>query len=127
MRAAYRLEPAAGMAQLEQQARWLDRTHPTAAASLREGLAETFTINRMGLPGELRRCLGSTNIIESPHSGVRRRTRNVCRWRDGQMVLRWAACSFMDTELHFKRLQGSRFLWTLKSYLDQPEKQKIAV
>jgi transposase-like protein len=121
MTAAYRLEPAAGMAQLEQQALWLEKLHPTVAASLREGLAETFTINHMGLPGELRRCLGSTNIIESPHGGVRRQTRRVCRWRDGQMVLRWAGCTFLAAEPRFKRLHGFHFLWILKSYLDDLE------
>jgi len=56
---------------------------------LREGLAEMFTINRLGLSPALCRCLCSTNLIESPHSGVRLRTRRICRGRDGRMALRW--------------------------------------
>src|SRR5207245_1656119 len=73
MRAAYKLERAAeGMAQMEKMAQWLEREYPAAAVSLREGLQEMFTINRLGLPPSLHRCLGTTNLIESPQSGVRK-------------------------------------------------------
>jgi len=119
MRAAYRLEPSEGMARLEQQACWLEREYPGAAGSLREGLAETFTVNRIGLPAELRRCLCTTNIIESPQSGVRMRTRRVSRWRDGSMVLRWAASGLLATEKSFRRILGYEQLWILKAYLDE--------
>lgn len=118
MRAAYRLDHEEGMARLRKQAEWLEQEHPTAAASLREGLEETFTVNTMGLPAELRRCLATTNIIESPQSGVRMRTRRVTRWRDGGMALRWAAAAFLATERHFRRIMGYEHLWMLKSYLD---------
>ncbi len=79
LRAAFRLSAAEGMVRLEKQAQWLEREHPNAAASLREGLEEMFTVNRLGLSPALRRCLCSTNLIESPHSGVRLRTRRICR------------------------------------------------
>jgi transposase-like protein len=118
MWASYRLEPSVGIKQLERQAEWLEREHPTAAGSLREGLTETFTVNRIGLPGELRRCLCTTNLIESPQSGVRMRSRRVCRWRDGAMVLRWAATAMLTTEKNFRKILGYRHLWILKSYLD---------
>lgn len=118
MRASYRLDPKEGMARLRQQAEWLQTEYPTAAASLREGLEETFTVNAMGLPADLRRCLATTNIIESPQSGVRMRTRRVTRWRDGSMTLRWAATAFVETEKHFRRIMGYEHLWILKSYLD---------
>ena len=121
MRAAYRLEPAEGKARLEQLAKWYDKDWPQAAASLREGLDETFTINQIGLPGKLRRCLATTNLIESPGSGVRLRTRRVCRWRNGAMVLRWAASAYLATEKSFRRIMGFEQLWMLKSYLDQNE------
>jgi putative transposase len=121
MRAAYRLEPTEGMARLRKQAEWLEVEHPTAAASLLEGLEETFTVNRIGLPASLRRCLSTTNIIESPQSGVRRRTRRVSRWQDGRMVLRWAASAMLATEKRFRRIMGYQQLWILKSYLDQDE------
>src|SRR5260370_33456685 len=52
---------------------------PSAAASLIEGLEEGFTINRLDVPASRHRCLATTNVIESPHGGVRLRTRGVCR------------------------------------------------
>ena len=70
------------------------------------GLEECFTINRLGLPASLHRCLATTNLIESPQAGVRLRTRRVCRWRDAAMVQRWVASSFLATEKNFRRLMG---------------------
>jgi transposase-like protein len=122
LRAAYRLAPAEGKGRLDQLAKWYEKDWPGAAASLREGLDETFTINEMGLPGPLRRCLATTNVIESPGSGVRLRTRRVCRWRDGVMVLRWAASAYLATEKHFRRIMGFEQLWMLQAYLDRDEK-----
>ena len=121
MRAAFRLPAKEGMARLEKQAEWLEREYPSAAASLREGLAEMFTVSRLGLSPSLSRCLVSTNVIESPHSGVRLRTRKVCRWRDGKMVLRWAAAALLMTENNFHRIMGFRDLWMLKAALDRKE------
>ena len=121
MRAAFRLPAAEGIARLEKQAQWLEREYPDAAASLREGLAEMFTVNRLGLSAALCRCLASTNIIESPHSGVRLRTRRICRWRDGKMVLRWAAAAYLITEKSFRKIQGYRDLWMLKAVLDEKQ------
>jgi transposase-like protein len=119
MRSAFRLPAREGMARLEKQAEWLEREYPSAAASLREGLKEMFTVSRLGLSPSLSRCLVSTNVIESPHSGVRLRTRRVCRWRDGKMVLRWAAAALLMTEQNFRRIMGYRDLWMLKAALDQ--------
>ncbi len=121
LRAAFRLPAAEGMARLEKQVQWLEREYPDAAASLREGLEEMFTVNRLGLSPALSRCLCSTNIIESPHSGVRLRTRRICRWRDGKMVLRWAAAALLITEKSFRRIQGYRDLWMLKAVLDEKQ------
>ena len=118
MKAAYRLSHEDGIKRIEKQAEWLDGHYPDAAASLREGLTETFTINRLGLSSRLRRCLGTTNIIESPYSGVRMRTRRVSRWRDGRMVLRWVATSFLAVEKSFRRISGYQDLWMLKSALE---------
>jgi len=91
MRAAWRLDAKGGMARLKKLAEWLERDYPSAAASLIEGLEECFTINRLDVPASLHRCLATTNVIESPHAGVRMRTRRVCRWRDSGMVKRWMA------------------------------------
>jgi transposase-like protein len=121
MKAAYKLEADDGMSKLKQQARWLQTEHPSAAASLLEGLDETFTINRLGLPPKLRRCLGTTNIVESPTSGVRLRTRRVTNWKNGSMVLRWAAAAYLETEKSFRKIIGYQELWTLKAALDRHE------
>jgi transposase-like protein len=126
LRAAFRLPASEGMARLEKQAQWLEREHPDAAASLREGWEEMFTVNRLGLSPSLRLCLCSTNIIESPHSGVRLRTRRICRWRDGQMVSRWAAAAFLMTEKNFRKIQGYRDLWMLKTVLNPSTEENQA-
>ena len=119
MRAAFKLSEEGGMKRLETLASWFDREYPGAAASLREGLEEMFTINRLGLPTSLRRSLATTNIIESPHSGVRMRTRRVTNWQGRSMVLRWAASGFLATEKNFRRIMGYRDLWILAAALDR--------
>lgn len=124
MKAAYRLDADAGMAQLERQAQWLDTQHPDAAASLREGLAEMFTVNRLGLPASLRRCLCTTNVIESPNGTVRQKIGRVRRWRDGAMVLRWAASAFLASEKSFRRVMGCHQLWMLQAHLDESQGEK---
>ena len=103
---------------LEQLARWLEREHPSAAASLREGLDEMFTINRLALPPQLRRCLGTTNVIDNTHSGARHKSRRVTNWKNGTMALRWAAATFVETEKNYRRIAGYRHLWMLKAQLD---------
>lgn len=105
---------------LEQLACWLQREHPSAAESLREGLQEMFTINRLDLPASLRRCLGSTNLIDSTHSGVRQKMRRVTNWRSGQMALRWTAAAFLATEKSYRKILGHDQLWMLRAHLDQP-------
>ena len=119
MKAAYRLSATDGIARLQAQAQWLAKPYPSAAASLREGLEETFTINRLDLPPTLRRCLGTTNLIESPNAGMRMRTGRVRRWRDGAMVLRWFAAGYLETEKHFRRIMGYEYLWVLKTKLQE--------
>ncbi len=97
------------------------RVSASAPASLREGLEETFTINRLGLRATLRRCLGTTNIVESPTAGVRSRTGRVTNWRNGQMVLRWAAAAYLDAEKAFNCVMGYRDLWMLNAALDEDQ------
>jgi transposase-like protein len=121
MRAAWKLGAKEGQQKLEQLARWLERDHPSAAASLREGLDEMFTINRLGLPPRLRRCLASTNLIDSTHSGVRQKTRRVTNWQHGSMALRWAAASFVETEKSYRRIIGYQDLWMLKAQLEDQD------
>ena len=114
MRAAWRVADASeGMKRLEQLARFLEQEHESAARSLREGMAEMFTVQRMQLPPSLYKCLGTTNVIESPQSGVQKRTHNVTRWRTADMVERWVASAWLLTEKHFRKIIGHRDLWTL--------------
>jgi len=126
MRASYKLEAKEGMARLRKLADWLEQEQPAAAASLREGLEECFTINRLGVPPSLHRCLATTNLIESPQSAVRMRTRRVCRWRDAAMVERWAAASFLATEKNFRRIMGWKALWQLEAILGRKASENAA-
>ena len=130
MKAAYRLAADEGIARLKQQASWLEREYPSAAASLLEGLEETFTVNRLSLSVSLRRCLATTNIVESPTSGVRLRTRRVTNWQNGEMVLRWAAAALLETEKSFRKIMGYKDLWMLKAVLDEettnPQQVRVA-
>ncbi|MBX3100869.1 MAG: IS256 family transposase [Salinibacterium sp.] len=127
LKAAFKLDAAEGMAKLEQYASWLEREWPSAATSLREGLAELFTINRLGLPSKLRRCLGTTNLIDNGHSAVRERTRRVKHWRNGTMALRWAAAAFEAASRNFRRIMGHEHLWMLKAALDETSRdQRLA-
>jgi len=119
LKAAWKLNDKDGVAKLQQYAEWLQREWPSAAASVREGLDEMFTVNRLELPASLRRCLCTTNLIDSTDSGVRQRTRRVTHWQSGSMVLRWAAAGFVETEKNYRRIMGYQQLWMLKAALDE--------
>ena len=126
-KAAFKLEMKEGTAKIEQYATWLEREWPSAAGSLREGLDEMFTINRLGLPSELRRCLGTTNIIDNSHSALRDRVRRVRNWQSGSMALRWTAVAFDAVSQGFRRIMGYKHLWMLKAALDESSKDRSLV
>lgn len=84
----------------------LDKGYPGAAASLREGLDEMFTVARLGIDGRLARTLTTSNPVESMISIARTTNRNVTRWRDGHMVLRWTAAGMLNAERSFRRVKG---------------------
>jgi transposase-like protein len=120
MRAAYHAETALGaQAQLEILAGELDHTHPGAAASLREGLEETLTVLRLGVPPTLARTLRSTNCVESMIEICRDHSRNVKRWRDGQMALRWCAAGMVQAGTQFRRVNGHLHLRALRTALER--------
>jgi transposase-like protein len=98
-------------------ARRLEHQHPGAAASLREGLEETLTVMRLGLPENLERVLSSTNLIENLFSRVREIGRRVKRWQSGTMVLRWTAAGVLEAERGFRKLAGYRAIPTLVAAL----------
>jgi putative transposase len=119
MRAAYHADSALDAeAHLTALARELDKTHPSAAASLREGLTETLTVLRLEVPPTLARTLRSTNAIESMISICRTHSANVKRWRDGQMALRWCAAGMVEAGKQFRRVNGHRHLAKLRAALD---------
>ena len=100
-------------------AKELDRTHPGAAASLREGLDQTLTVLRLGVPPTLARTLRSTNCIESMISACREHAGNVKRWRDGQMALRWCAAGMVEAGKQFRRVNGHLHLPALRTALER--------
>jgi putative transposase len=138
MRLAYHAESALkAEGELEQLARELAKTHPGAAASLREGMTETLTILRRGVPPTLARTLRSTNPIESMIEICRDHSKNVKRWRDGTMALRWCAAGMLEAGHQFRRVNGHLHLPRLRAALEahftknvtavsQNEEQKVA-
>jgi putative transposase len=99
-------DPAKGLRACHQLARQLKARHPDAAASLREGLEEMFTIARLGVTGRLRRSLTNTNCIESMISISRTTTGRVKHWRDGTMKKRWIAAGMLEAQRSFRRIKG---------------------
>jgi len=120
MRAAYHADSALeAQALLEALAKELDKTNPGAAGSLREGLAETLTVLRLDVPPTLARTLRSTNAIESMISICRDHAKNVKRWRDGQMALRWCAAGMVEASSQFRRVNGHLHLPALRASLER--------
>jgi len=117
---AYGLEDAAlAQRRLEQLAAGLDATHPGAAASLREGLDDALTLQRLGVTGALYRTLRSTNAIENLNGLVGHFARHVRRWRDGRMLVRWIATALQEVRRSFRRVRGHRELAALIRVLDR--------
>ena len=111
LRAAWALDEHAGaLERLQAIAGELERTHPGAASSLREGLEETITLQRLRVTGSLKRTLTSTNPIESMIEIVRKTQRNVTRWQSGDMALRWTAAGMSEAERQFRKIIGYKQL-----------------
>lgn len=111
--------PVKAKSKLLRLAEELEKDHPRAAASLREGLEETLTVQRLRLPGLLQKSLSSTNIVESALDGVRQTGRNVKRWSGGKQVLRWVAAGLLVAESRFHCLAGYRELPLLRVALQR--------
>jgi putative transposase len=101
-------DPEQGLRNAKQLAAQLDKSYPGAAASLREGLDEMFTVARLGIDGRLAKTLTTSNPVESMISIARTTNRNVTRWRDGHMVLRWTAAGMLNAERSFRRIKGHK-------------------
>ncbi len=120
MRAAYHAESALqAESLLTALARELDKTHASAATSLREGMDETLTVLRLGVPPTLARTLRSTNAVESMISICRSKSGNVKRWRDGQMALRWCAAGMVEAGRQFRRVNGHLHVPALRAALER--------
>jgi putative transposase len=111
-------DPVKGLAACGALARQLDNRRPDAAASLREGLEEMFTIANLGVTGRLRRSLTNTNCIESMISIARTTTGRVTNWRDGTMKKRWIAAGMLEAERSFRRIKGCTEMPTLVAALN---------
>jgi putative transposase len=98
-------------------ARRLEREAPGVSASILEGIDEILTVTRLGLPVELRRSLACTNIIENINGTIRQVCRNVKRWRDAKMALRWTAAGMMEAVKGFRRLKAHKQLPILRAAL----------
>lgn len=112
-------DPDLARRQLERLARSLEREHPGAAGSLREGLEETLTLQGLGVTGTLYRSLRSTNAIENLNGSVVRFCRNVRRWKDGAMLLRWIGSALHEAQGGFRRVKGFRDMKHLVAALDR--------
>ena len=93
--------------------------HPSAAASVREGLEDTLTLLKLGVTGALYRTLRTTNPIENLQGTIRQVTRNVRRWRDGAMAVRWVAAALIEAESRFRRIKGVSDVPRLLKALDR--------
>ena len=118
LRQAWEMEDAARAEQrIRNLARRLDKEWPGIAATILEGLDEILCVVRLGLPRNLRRSLACTNIIENMNGTIRQVSRNVKRWRDPSMALRWTAAGMMEAKKGFRRLMAYKQLPTLKAAL----------
>jgi putative transposase len=127
LREAWKLRDAAvAKRRLERLASSLEAEHPGAAASVREGLDETLTLQRLGIGGRLYTKLRSTNAIENLNSGVATYSRNVKRWQGGRMVVRWVSAAIVEAEKKFRRVQGWRDIEKLVRALDAVEDKQEA-
>ena len=99
-------DPDLGLRNAKHLAGLLDKAHPGAANSLREGLEQMFTVSRLGIDGDLAKTLITSNPVESMISIARTTNQNVTRWRDGHMVLRPAAAGMLNAERSFRRIKG---------------------
>src|SRR6266702_437827 len=102
---------------LKNLARRLDHDAPGVSASIHEGLDEMLTVIRLGLPDQLRRSLGCTNAIESLMAVLRQVCRNVKRWRDARMAMRWTATAMLEARKSFRRLKAHKQLPILRAAL----------
>ena len=112
--------------QLERLAASLETDHPGAAASAREGLADTLTLQHFGIAGVLYTKLRTTNAIENFNGAITTYSRNVKRWRSGTMVVRWVSAAIVEAEKKFRRVHGWQNITKVASALGHLEAKEGA-
>jgi putative transposase len=118
LRQAWELDDAVKAERLIRNlARRLETDWPGISATILEGMEEILCVVRLGLPQDLRRSLACTNIIENMNGTIRQVTRNVKRWRDASMALRWTAAGMMEASKGFRRLKAYKQLPQLRDAL----------
>jgi transposase-like protein len=122
---AWKLPYEQAIAKLEEIAKELEVLHPGAAASLREGMAETLTVTRLGLPESLCRSLKSTNIVESSFSRAASKLRRVTNFSSGRNAMNWLATAMTLAEQGFRAIIGYKDIWALKAALDSHTKRNV--
>lgn len=105
----------------------LEAEHPGAAGSIREGLDETLTLQRLGIEGSLYRALRSTNTIENLNGGVATYTRNVKCWKGGGMIVRWVSSAVLEAQKRFRRIRGYKEMDRLIAALERVEQEQETV
>jgi transposase-like protein len=110
-------DPQVAEKELRKVGRWLEDSWPAAAASLKEGLEETLTVQQLEVQRELVRVLSNTNVIENCFAQVGQRTQRVKRWRSAQMIMRWTATTLLWAERNFRRIKGCDHLHDLEKAL----------
>jgi transposase-like protein len=115
-------DPKTAEKELRKTARWLEEAWPMAAASLREGLEETLTVQKLEIGHTLGRSLSNTNLMEGCFAQAAQRTRRVKRWAGARMILRWTASALLAAEKNFRRLNGCEQLENLENILREPTK-----
>ena len=128
LRQAWELDDAAKAERLIRNlARRLEHEAPGVSGSILEGIDDILTVTRLGLPMQLRRSLACTNIIENMNGTIRRVCRNVKRWRDTTMALRWTAAGMMEAAKGFRRLKACKQLPALRTALKAHHVKHAAV
>jgi len=102
------IDPKRGLRVATGIAAQLEEHYPSAAASLREGLEDMFTVRRLGASDSLARSLSCTNAVESMISVVARLCRRVTNWKDPKMVRRWVGVGMLEAERSFRRIKGCK-------------------
>lgn len=113
-------DPKTAEKELRKTVRWLEESWPMAAASLREGLEETLTVQRLDIGATLGRSLSNTNLMEGCFAQAAHRTRRVKHWSGARMILRWSASALLAAEKGFRRLNGCEQLKDLEKILREP-------